>query len=102
MRINLRIGHLLITKNAVLFEGLPLQQLKADSQEQQDDMMSKVSTLSKISYFKNRNNSLSQMQQQRKSDAFTNFLESNPKPNTKMPLINNRKAMPLLDSKDGF
>lgn len=59
MRINLRIGTLVASKNCLEFEPFPLAQIVADSNEQRDDMISKVSSMSKISYFKNRTASIS-------------------------------------------
>lgn len=67
MRINLRIGTLVAKKNCLEFEPFPLAQIVADSNEQRDDMISKVSSMSRISYFKNRTASISQMQKDRKS-----------------------------------
>jgi len=67
MRINLRIGILVVSKNCLDFEPFPLAQIVADGNEQRDDMISKVSSMSKISYFKNRTASISQMQKDRKS-----------------------------------
>ena len=85
MRINLRIGSLIVKRNSLEFEPLPLTQIFADSYDQKDDMVSKVSSMSKISYFKNRATSINMMQRDRKSTEFYNFLDSNPDSRSRMP-----------------
>lgn len=57
MRINLRIGTLIVRQSKVEFEALPLTQIVSDSRDQHDDMASKMSSISKISAFKGLKNS---------------------------------------------
>ena len=49
VRINLRIGHLVAGQGRLTFEAIPVQQLLVESKEQNDDMMSRVSSMSQMS-----------------------------------------------------
>jgi len=97
LRINLRIGVLTVAKNQVSFEPVSVRQLKIDSVEQNDDMMSKVSSMSRMTVFKNHGKSHSQMVTRRKQSFGDSVSLS------KMPLMNSNLAKPpVIEHQDGL
>ena len=48
LRLNLRVGHLVIYNGTLTFEGIPFHVMLQESKEQQDDQVSKMSSMSML------------------------------------------------------
>jgi len=59
IRLNLRIGYLVAANQKLSFEPASISQMMLESNEQNDDMMSKMSSMSKLSIFKAKQSSQS-------------------------------------------
>ena len=103
IKLNMRIGTLVCSSGKIEFIGNPLQQLISDSREQNDDMMSKMSTMSRMSMFGLRKSSLTQAKNDAKSRLLQqSLMELSPNPKKSTAHISRKKPNPLTEAMGGL